>query len=104
MAHIRVKHYRLRTEQAYVGWIKRYLNFHDKRHPADMGKDEVEAFLSSLAVERGVVASTQSQALAPPLFLYREVLGSDLPWLDDVVRAKRPARLPTVLTQSEVRG
>ncbi|MBK7662924.1 MAG: integron integrase [Sterolibacteriaceae bacterium] len=103
VARIRVRHYSLRTEQAYVGWIRRYIIFHGKRHPADMGKDEVEAFLSSLAVDRGVAASTQAQALAALLFLYREVLGDDLPWLDDVVRAKRPARLPTVLTQSEVR-
>jgi integron integrase len=100
---IRVKHYSLRTEQAYVGWIRRYILFHGKRHPADMGKTEVEAFLTSLAVQRGVAASTQSQALAALLFLYREVLGQDLPWLDDVVRAKQPARLPTVLTRDEVR-
>ena len=103
VARIRVRHYSLRTEQAYVGWIKRYIIFHGKRHPADMGKGEVEAFLSSLAVERSVAASTQAQALAALLFLYREVLGCELPWLDEVVRAKRPARLPTVLTQAEAR-
>ncbi|MBK6972289.1 MAG: integron integrase [Sterolibacteriaceae bacterium] len=103
VARIRVRHYSLRTEQAYVGWIKRYILFHGKRHPGGMGKAEVEAFLSSLAVERLVAASTQSQALAALLFLYREVLGQDLPWLDDVVRAKRPLRLPTVLTSDELR-
>lgn len=103
VARIRVRHYSRRTEQAYVGWIKRYILFHGKRHPIDMGKAEAEAFLSALAVERGVSASTQAQALAALLFLYREVLGQALPWLDEVVRAKRPARLPTVLTQDAVR-
>lgn len=99
---IRVKHYSLRTEQAYVGWIKRYILFHDKRHPRDMGKVEVEAFLSALAVERSVSAATQTQALSALLFLYREVLGVELPWLDDLVRAKKPRRLPSVLTRAEV--
>ena len=99
---IRVKHYSLRTEQAYVGWIKRYILFHDKRHPRDMGKVEVEAFLGALAVERNVSAATQTQALSALLFLYREVLGIELPWLDDLVRAKKPRRLPSVLTRSEV--
>jgi integron integrase len=98
---LRVKHYSLRTEQAYVHWIKRYIIFNDKRHPSEMGKREVEAFLTSLAVERDVSASTQSQALSSILFLYREVLEQGLPWLDDVTRAKRPARLPTVLTREE---
>ena len=99
---IRVKHYSLRTEQAYVGWIKRYIFFRDKRHPRDMGKVEVEAFLSVLAVERNVSAATQTQALSALLFLYREVLGIELPWLDDLVRAKKPRRLPSVLTRAEV--
>jgi integron integrase len=98
---IRVKHYSLRTETAYVGWIKRYIHFHGKRHPAEMGKDEAEAFLTSLAVDRNVSAATQNQALSALLFLYREVLGIELPWLDDVTRAKKPARLPTVLTREE---
>ncbi len=98
---IRVKHYSLRTETAYLGWIKRYIVFHGKRHPLDMGKDEVEAFLSHLAVERNIAAATQNQALAALLFLYGEVLGVALPWLDDVTRAKKPARLPTVLTRAE---
>ena len=99
---IRVKHYSLRTEQAYLGWIKRYIFFHDKRHPRDMGKEEVEAFLGALAVERNVSAATQTQALSALLFLYREVLGTELPWLDDLVRAKKPRRLPSVLTRAEV--
>ena len=99
---IRVKHYSLRTEQAYVGWIKRYIFFHDKRHPRDMGKVEVEAFLGVLAVERNVSAATQTQALSALLFLYREVFGIELPWLDDLVRAKKPRRLPSVLTRAEV--
>ncbi|MBX3646153.1 MAG: integron integrase [Rhodocyclaceae bacterium] len=98
---LRLKHYSLRTETAYLGWIKRYILFHGKRHPADMGKAEAEAFLSSLAVERNVSASTQSQALSALLFLYREVLALELPWLDDVTRAKKPVRLPTVLTRAE---
>ncbi|NWG39813.1 MAG: integron integrase [Hydrogenophilaceae bacterium] len=99
---IRLKHYSLRTEQAYVQWVKRYIYFHGKRHPADMGKADVEAFLTWLAVERNVTASTQSQALSALLFLYKEVLELDLPWLSEVTRAKKPARLPTVLTRVEV--
>ncbi|MCQ9374203.1 integron integrase [Methyloversatilis sp. XJ19-13] len=98
---LRVKHYSLRTEQAYVGWIRRYIFFHDKRHPAEMRKDELEAFLTSLAVDRNVSASTQNQALSALLFLYQEVMGQELPWLDDVVRAKKPRRLPVVLTREE---
>jgi integron integrase len=99
---IRVKHYSLRTETAYVGWIRRYIVFHGKRHPAELGKEEVEAFLTSLAVARNVSAATQNQALSALLFLYREVLGVELPWLDGVTRAKKPARLPTVLTRDEM--
>ena len=99
---IRLKHYSIRTEKAYVGWIKRYILFHDKRHPRDMGKSELEAFLSSLATQRNVSAATQNQALSALLFLYRQVLEIPVPWLDDVVRAKKPSRLPTVLTQSEI--
>ena len=91
---LRLKHYSLRTEQAYVGWIKRYIIFHGKRHPAEMGKPELEAFLTSLAVQRNVSASTQTQALSALLFLYKEVLGLEFPWLDDVTRAKQPVRLP----------
>ncbi|MBL8492211.1 MAG: integron integrase [Rhodocyclaceae bacterium] len=99
---LRFLHYSLRTETAYLGWIRRYILFHGKRHPDGMGKAEVEAFLTSLAVDRQVAAATQNQALSAILFLYREVLGTELPWLDDVVHAKRPARLPTVLTREEV--
>lgn len=99
---LRTKHYSLRTEEAYLGWIKRYVWFHGKRHPRDMGAAEVEAFLTDLAVNRNVSASTQNQALAALLFLYKEVLEIQLPWLDGLTRAKRPQRLPTVLTVREV--
>lgn len=94
-------HYSLRTEEAYLGWIGRFVKFHGRRHPRDMGKAEVEAFLSDLAVRRNVASSTQNQALAALLFLYKQVLGIDLPWLDGLARAKRPTRLPTVLTARE---
>ena len=99
---IRARHYSYRTEEAYVGWIRRYILFHGKRHPAEMGKPEIEQFLTALAVKRRVAASTQNQALAGILFLYKDVLGKDPGWLDDVVRAKRPQRLPVVLTRPEV--
>ena len=99
---LRLKHYSLRTERAYVDWIKRYILFHDKLHPRDLGARHVEAFLTDLAVGRKVSASTQNQALAALLFLYKEVLGIELPWLDDIVRAKKPQRLPVVLTVVEV--
>lgn len=101
---IRTRHYSRRTESAYVDWIKRFILFHGKRHPREMGKAEVEAFLSNLAVDRNVAASTQNQALAAILFLYRAVLGQELEWLDGVTRAKKPQRLPTVLSQHEVRA
>jgi integron integrase len=100
---LRVKHYSLRTEHAYVGWIRRFILANGKRHPRDMGAAEVEAFLSSLAVQGRVSPNTQNQALSALLFLYREVLALDLPWLDGVVRAKRPQRVPTVLSHDEVR-
>ena len=99
---LRVKHYSIRTEAQYVQWIRRFILFHDKRHPRDMGGSEVEAFLTDLAVAGRVAASTQNQALSALLFLYRDVLGLDLPWLDKVVRAKQPQRLPVVLTKSEI--
>lgn len=101
-ARLRMRHYSLRTEQVYVGWILRFIRFHGRRHPREMGAPEVEAFLSSLAVEGRVAASTQNQALSALLFLYREVLDIELPWMADVVRAKRPRRLPTVLSEDEV--
>lgn len=99
---LRVRHYSLRTEQAYLQWIRRFILANGKRHPRDMGAAEVEAFLSMLAVQGKVAASTQSQALSALLFLYRQVLGVDLPWMDEVVRAKRPQRVPVVLTRDEV--
>src|SRR5688572_31152511 len=98
---IRARHYSRRTEKAYVHWIKRYIFFHGKRHPVEMGAAEVTAFLTSLAVHDKVAASTQNQALSAVLFLYREVLGIELPWLDDVVRARQPQPLPVVLTREE---
>jgi len=101
---IRTRHYSYRTEEAYVGWIRRFIFFHQKRHPAEMGAREVSAFLSSLATDAHVSASTQNQALAALLFLYREVLAQDFGWLDDVVRAKRTPHLPVVLTREEVKA
>lgn len=100
----RVKHYSIRTEKRYCDWIRRYILFHGKRHPSEMGKSEIEAFLTDLAVRGNVAASTQNQALAAVLFLYKEVLQVELPWLDDVTRAKRPPKLPVVLTEKEARG
>lgn len=101
---IRAKHYSLRTEQAYLHWIRRFIYFHDKRHPREMGAVEVERFLSSLAVDNHVSASTQNQAIAALLFLYREVLNVELPWLDGLTRAKQGERVPVVLTQDEVQS
>jgi integrase len=100
---IRTRHYSLRTEEAYVGWIKRFIFFHGKRHPAEMGEPEINTFLSGLAVEKRVSASTQNQALCALLFLYRNVLEKPFPTLENLVRAKRPGRLPTVLTRDEIR-
>jgi integron integrase len=99
---IRLKHYSIRTETAYVDWVRRFVNFHHRRHPRELGPEHVEAFLSHLAVQRNVAASTQNQAKSALLFLYKEVLGSELPWLDNVETAKRPQRLPVVLTRTEV--
>jgi len=99
---IRLKHYSIRTEEAYVSWIKRYILFHDVRHPNEMGTAQVEAFLTHLAVEENVAASTQNQAFSALLFLYREVLHKDLDGPIDALRAKKPKRLPTVLTKEEV--
>jgi integrase len=100
---IRARHYSRRTEKAYVAWARRYILFHGKRHPLEMGAVEVGQFLTSLAVDRRVAASTQNQALNAMLFLYREVLDQQLPWLEEIVRARRPAHLPVVLTRVEVR-
>jgi len=101
---IRARHYSRRTGDAYIGWIKRYIFFHGKRHPAEMGAEEVTRFLSALALDGHVAASTQNQALSALLFLYHEVLQQNLPWLDGIVRAKRPMRLPVVLTREEVQA
>src|SRR4051812_29537032 len=100
---IRTRHYSLRTEEAYLMWAKRFILFHNKRHPSSMGGEEVNAFLSSLALVDRVSASTQNQALNALLFLYRHVLQDPLPWLQDVVRAQRPVHLPVVLTPDEAR-
>ncbi len=99
---LRVRHYSLRTEQQYINWVRRFLRFHHHRHPREMGAAEVTAFLTHLAVDGGVSASTQNQALSALLFLYRQVLDVSLPWLDEVVRAKQPKHLPVVLTRREV--
>jgi integron integrase len=101
---IRRKHYSIRTEQAYCDWIKRFILFHRKRHPAEMAEAEITAFLTHLAVRGNVAAATQNQALSALLFLYKEVLKQEIGWLDRVERAKKPARLPVVLTRAEVRG
>lgn len=94
-------HYSIRTEKSYIYWIKYYIHFHELRHPRDMGHAEIEAFLTYLAVERNVTASTQNLALSAILFLYQKVLQIDLPWLEDVERAAKPKKLPTVFTPRE---
>ena len=101
---VRTRHYSRRTEAAYLGWTKRFILFHRKRHPAAMGADEVNAFLSHLAVDGNVSASTQAQALSALVFLYRNVLDDPLPWIDDIVRARRSRKLPVVLSREEVRS
>ncbi len=99
---LRLHHYSIRTEENYIQWIKRFIFFHNKRHPKEMGEKEVSAFLTHLAVDKHVSASTQNQALSAVLFLYKRVLNIELEWLDNVVRAKRPVHLPVVLTKTEV--
>jgi integron integrase len=99
-----VRHYSLRTEESYSRWIKEYILFHHKRHPGEMGEREVSEFLSYLAMQRRVAASTQNQALSAILFLYRDVLKQPLDWLEKVERAKKPSRLPVVFTREEVRA
>jgi integrase len=98
---IRLRHYRISTAEAYVSWIKRLILFHGKRHPLEMGKDESTRFLSALAGQRQVSASTPHQALCALIFLYHHVLDQNPGWLEDMVRAKRPPRLPVVLTRPE---
>src|SRR5213083_364496 len=99
---IRRKHYSIRTEQAYVDWIKRFIIYHKKRHPVDMAEEQVAQFLTHLARNLNVAASTQNQALSALLFLYKEVLKREIGWLEKVERAKKQAQLPVVLTRSEV--
>ena len=101
-AAIRARHYSRRTERAYVYWVRRLVLSTGRRHPSELGPEAITRFLTSLAVDQNVAASTQNQALSAILFLYREVLGADLPWLENVVRAKRPLHLPVVLGRSEV--
>lgn len=100
---IRYRHYSYRTEEAYVGWVRRFVAFHGRRHPRELGAAEMEAFLNHLANDRDAAASTHNQALSALLFLYSDVLGVELPWLCDIARPKRPRRLPVVLTRQEVR-
>jgi integrase len=99
---MRVKHYSIRTEQSYIQWIKRFIYFHHKQHPVALGEAEISAFLSHLAVAKHVSSSTQNQALSALLFLYKQVLGVDLPWLDGITRARRPSRLPSILPKEQV--
>ena len=100
---LRVKHYSLRTEEAYLYWIRYFIRFHNKRHPREMSGKEVEAFLTHLAIDRKVSPSTQNQALSAILYLYKKVLEVDLPWLNNVVRAKRKKHIPVVFTRMEVK-
>jgi integron integrase len=100
---IRLKHYSIRTEQAYCDWIKRFILFHHKRHPAEMAEPEITSFLTHLAAKSNVAAATQNQALSALLFLYKEVLRHEIGWLEKIERAKKPARVPVVLTHAEVR-
>jgi site-specific recombinase XerD len=99
----RVRHMSYRTEKAYVRWIKKFIHFHNMRHPEEMHESDVSRFLAYLATSREVAASTQNQALAAILFLYRDVLKRDLGWIDNVERAKTPSRVPVVFTKGEVR-
>ena len=102
--HLRVRHYSIRTEQAYLDWIKRFILFHGKRHPTDMAEPEIASFLTHLAVDRHVAASTQNQALSALLFLYHEVLERKLLFMGDIERVKRPPKVPVVLTPREVQS
>ena len=100
---IRAKHYSIRTEETYVGWIRKFVLFHGKKHPKDLGEKEIRSFLTHLAVNRKVAASTQNQAFNALLFLYRNVLGIEFGELKDVQRAKKPRKLPVVFTKDEIR-
>jgi integron integrase len=99
---IRVRHYSLRTEETYLNWIRRFILFHGKRHPSAMGAPEIATFVSDLAVKHHVAAATQNQALSAILFLYRDVLHDPMPWIEDIIHARKPRRLPVVLTRQEV--
>ena len=99
---IRFRHYSIRTEKAYIDWTKRYILFHNKKHPNAMGAPEIETFLTHLAMDRKVASSTQNQALSALLFLYKEVLETELPWLNNVKRAKKPEKLPVVFSKREI--
>jgi len=102
--HLRLRHYSIRTERAYVDWIKRFIVFHGNRHPAEMGEDEISGFLTYLAADRHVAASTQNQALSALLFLYQQVLDRKLEYMDGIERVKRPPKIPVVLSPEEVRA
>jgi integrase len=102
--HLRLKHYSIRTEQAYVDWIRRFILFNHKRHPNEMGEKEITRFLTHLAVEKSVAASTQNQAFSALLFLYQQVLDRKLDFIDNVQRVTRPAKLPVVFTRAEARS
>lgn len=101
---IRLRHYSIRTEEAYLRWIIQFILFNDKRHPSEPGEAEITRFLTHLAVDRKISASTQNQAMSAMLFLYRDVLKEPLDWLDNFERAKKSLRLPVVLTQHEARS
>jgi integrase len=99
----RMRHLSLRTEQSYIQWARRYILFHEKRHPRDMGESEIRQFISHLAVEKKISASTQTVALSALLFLYRDVLKKELPYVTNIERARKPRRLPVVFTRDEVK-
>jgi site-specific recombinase XerD len=100
---IRCKHYSIRTEQSYLDWIRRYIYFHNKQHPKDMGEPHISGYLTHLAVDRKVASSTQNQALCALVFLYREVLKKDIGEFENLIRAKKPQKLPVVFTREEVK-
>jgi integron integrase len=102
-AEVRARHYSVRTERAYVGWVRRFVEFHQRKHPRELGASDVAAFLDAL-VQRGASASTHQQALCAIVFLYQHVLGMEAPWIDGLVRPKRPSRLPVVLTRQEAQA
>jgi site-specific recombinase XerD len=102
--HLRVRHYSIRTEQSYIDWIRRFILFHGKRHPESMGEEEVGGFLTHLAADKHVAASTQNQALSALLFLYQHVFDRKLDFMDNIERVKRPPKIPVVLTPEETRS